>query len=223
MKKLGLIVLMSSLLLTGCGRATVKDYTKGYFENAYHADAKALAKVSDYSKKECEELRQTQISNEVKALKESLGTDKELSDEAQEAFEKAVDAAYKKADFEITEAKQTSKGIYSITITCKKANIFKPALNGFYSELSKMTVEDSKNLDYNDNLIILSKQIEKVCEDGPEYDEAKEVKIGIKDDGEKYYMAKSALTTIERALFDITTETETETEDSSSESTETKE
>lgn len=109
------------------------------------------------------------IKEEITALQSALG-DNKMSDEAKKAYKNAVEAAYSKADFTVTDVSQTTEDVYSVTVTCKKANIFKPAMDEFDKAVSKMTAVEAGSMDYNDRVILMSKQIKQICESDIEYD-----------------------------------------------------
>lgn len=90
--------------------------------------------------------------------------------ETVQAYKSAVETAYSKADFTVTDVSRTTEDIYSVTVTCKKANIFKPAMDKFDKAISKMTAVEAGSMDYNDRVILMSKQIKQVCESDIKYD-----------------------------------------------------
>lgn len=55
-------------------------------KNIYHNDAKALTKVSDMDKDECQKLHDKYIQEEVTALQSVLGDDNKMSDKAKKAY-----------------------------------------------------------------------------------------------------------------------------------------
>lgn len=115
------VFLSAGLLLTGCiYKPTTKECVAGYLENIYHNDTKALTKVSDMDKDECQKLHDKYIKEEITALQSVLGDDNKISDKAKKAYKSAVEAAYSKADFTVTDVSQTTEDIYSVTVTCKK-------------------------------------------------------------------------------------------------------
>lgn len=201
------IFLSAGLLLTGCiYKPTTKEYVTGYLENIYHNDTKALTKVSDMDKDECQKLHDKYIKEEVTALQSALGDDNKMSDKAKKAYKSAVEAAYSKADFTVTDVSQTTEDIYSVTVTCKKANIFKPAIDEFDKAVSKMTAVEAVSMDYNDSVILMSKQIKQICESDIEYDKEETIKMAVQKDGNKYNFAKKGIANLENGLFDIGSE-----------------
>lgn len=116
------VFVSAGLLLTGCiYKPTTKECITGYLENIYHNDTKALTKVSDMDKDECQKLHDKYIKEEITALQSALGDDNKMSDKAKKAYKNAVEAVYSKADFTVTDVSQTTENIYSITVTCKKS------------------------------------------------------------------------------------------------------
>ena len=198
------VFLSAGLLLTGCiYKPTTKEYVTGYLENIYHNDAKALTKVSDMDKDECQKLHDKYIQEEVTALESALGDDNKMSDKAKKTYKSAVEAAYSKADFTVTDVSQTTEDIYSVTVTCKKANIFKPAIDEFDKAVSKMTSAEAGSMDYNDSVILMSKQIEQICESDIKYDKEETIKMAVQKDGNEYNFAKKGMVNLENGLFDI--------------------
>ena len=201
------VFLSAGLLLTGCiYKPTTKEYVTGYLENIYHNDTKALIKVSDMNKDECQNLHDKHIQEEITALQSALGDDNKMSDKAKKAYKSAVEAAYSKADFTVTDVSQTTEDIYSVTVTCKKANIFKPAIDEFDKAVSKMTAVEAGSMDYNDSVILMSKQIKQICESDIEYDKEETIKMAVQKDGNKYNFAKKGMVNLENGLFDIGSE-----------------
>lgn len=204
------VFLSAGLLLTGCiYKPTTKECVAGYLENIYHNDTKALTKVSDMNKDECQKLHDKYIQEEITALQSAL-SDNKMSDKAKKAYKSAVEAAYSKADFTVTDVSQTTEDIYSVTVTCKKANIFKPAMDKFDKAISKMTAVEAGSMDYNDRVILMSKQIKQVCESDIKYDKEKTIKMAVQKDGKKYNFAKKGMTNLENGLFDIGSESSEE-------------
>lgn len=201
------VFLSAGLLLTGCiYKPTTKECVAGYLENIYHNDTKALTKVSDMDKDECQKLHDKYIKEEITALQSVLGDDNKISDKAKKAYKSAVEAAYSKADFTVTDVSQTTEDIYSVTVTCKKANIFKPAMNKFDKVLSKMTAVEAGGMDYNDRVILMSKQIKQICESDIKYDKEETIKMAVQKDGKEYNFAKKGMANLENGLFDIGSE-----------------
>ena len=201
------IFLSAGLLLTGCiYKPTTKEYVTGYLENIYHNNTKALTKVSDMDKDECQKLHDKYIKEEVTALQSVLGDDNKMSDKAKKAYKSAVEAAYSKSDFTVTDISQTTEDIYSVTVTCKKANIFKPAINEFDKAVSKMTAAEAGSMDYNDSVILMSKQIKQICESDIKYDKEETIKMAVQKDGKEYNFAKKGIVNLENGLFDIGSE-----------------
>lgn len=204
------VFLSAGLLLTGrIYKPTTKEYVSGYLENIYHNDTKTLTKVSDMNKDECQELHDKFIKEEITALQSALG-DNKMSDEAKKAYKNAVEAAYSKADFTVTDVSQTTEDIYSVTVTCKKANIFKPAMDEFDKAVSKMTAVEAGSMDYNDRVILMSKQIKQICESDIEYDKEETIKMAVQKDGNEYNFAKKGMANLENGLFDIGNESSEE-------------
>lgn len=204
------VFLSAGLLLTGCiYKPTTKECVAGYLENIYHNDTKALTKVSDMNKDECQELHDKFIKEEITALQSALGYNK-MSDEAKKAYKNAVEAAYSKADFTVTDVSQTTEDVYSVTVTCKKANIFKPAMDEFDKAVSKMTAVEAGSMDYNDRVILMSKQIKQICESDIEYDKEETIKMAVQKDGNEYNFAKKGMANLENGLFDIGNESSEE-------------
>lgn len=204
------VFLSAGLLLTGCiYKPTTKECVAGYLENIYHNDTKALTKVSDMNKDECQELHDKFIKEEITALQSALG-DNKMSDEAKKAYKNAVEAAYSKADFTVTDVSQTTEDVYSVTVTCKKANIFKLAMDEFDKAVSKMTAVEAGSMDYNDRVILMSKQIKQICESDIEYDKEETIKMAVQKDGNKYNFAKKGMANLENGLFDIGNESSEE-------------
>ena len=204
------VFLSAGLLLTGCiYKPTTKEYVSGYLENIYHNDTKTLTKVSDMNKDECQELHDKFIKEEITALQSALG-DNKMSDEAKKAYKNAVEAAYSKADFTVTDVSQTTEDIYSVTVTFKKANIFKPAMDEFDKAVSKMTAVEAGSMDYNDRVILMSKQIKQICESDIEYDKEETIKMAVQKDGNEYNFAKKGMANLENGLFDIGNESSEE-------------
>lgn len=198
------VFLSAGLLLTGCiYKPTTKEYVTGYLENIYHNDTKALTKVSDMDKDECQKLHDKYIKEEVTALQSALGNDNKMSDKAKKAYKSAVEAAYSKADFTVTDVSQTTEDIYSVTVTCKRANIFKPAIDEFDKAVSEMTAVEAGSMDYNDSVILMSKQIKQVCESDIVYDKEETIKMAVQKDGNEYNFAKKGMVNLENGLFDI--------------------
>lgn len=201
------VFLSVGLLLTGCiYKPTTKECITGYLENIYHNDAKALTKVSDMDEDECQKLHDKYIKEEVTALQSALGDDNKMSDKAKKAYKSAVEAAYSKANFTVTDVSQTTEDIYSVTVTCKKANIFKPAMDEFDKAVSKMTAAETGSMDYNDRVILMSKQIKQVCNSDIKYDKEKTIKMAVQKDENKYNFAKKGMANLENGLFDIGSE-----------------
>ena len=201
------VILSAGLLLTGCiYKPTTKEYVTGYLENIYHNDTKALIKVSDMDKDECQNLHDKYIKEEVTALQSALGDDNKMSDKAKKAYKSAVEAAYSKADFTVTDVSQTTEDIYSVTVTCKRANIFKPAIDEFDKAVSKMTAVEAVSMDYNDSVILMSKQIKQICESDIKYDKEETIKMAVQKDGNEYNFAKKGMVNLENGLFDIGSE-----------------
>lgn len=201
------VFLSAGLLLTGCiYKPTTKECVAGYLENIYHNDTKALAKVSNMDKDECQKLHDKYIKEEVTALQSALGDDNKMSDKAKKAYKSAVEAAYSKADFTVIDVSQTTEDIYSVTVTCKKANIFKPAMNEFDKALSKMTAVEAGSMDYNDRVILMSKQIKQVCESDIKYGKEETIKMAVQKDGKEYNFSKKGMANLENGLFDIGSE-----------------
>ena len=197
------VFLSAGLLLTGCVyKPTTKEYVTGYLENIYHNDTKALTKVSDINKDECKKLHDKYIKEEITALQSALG-DNKMSDEAKKAYKSAVEAAYSKADFTVTDVSQTTENVYSVTVTCKKSNIFKPAMDEFDKAVSKMTAVEAGSMDYNDRVILISKQIKQVCDSDIEYDKEETIKMAVQKDGNEYNFSKKGIANLENGLFDI--------------------
>lgn len=198
------VFLSAGLLLTGCiYKPTTKECVAGYLENIYHNDTKALIKVSDMDKDECQKLHDKYIQEEITALQSALGDDSKMSDKAKKAYKSAVEAAYSKADFTITDVSRTTEDIYSVTVTCKKANIFKPAMDEFDKAVSKLTAVEAGSMDYSDRVILMSKQIKQVCESDIEYDKEETIKMAVQKDGNEYNFAKKGMANLENGLFDI--------------------
>lgn len=205
------VFLSAGLLLTGCiYKPTTKECITGYLENIYHNDTKTLTKVSDMDEDECQKLHDKYIKEEVTALQSALGDDNKMSDKAKKAYKSAVEAAYSKANFTVTDASQTTEDIYSVTVTCKKANIFKPAMDEFDKAVSKMTAAETGSMDYNDRVILMSKQIKQVCESDIKYDKEETIKMAVQKDEKKYNFAKKGMTNLENGLFDIGSESSKE-------------
>lgn len=201
------VFLSAGLLLTGCiYKPTTKECITGYLENIYHNDTKTLTKVSDMDKDECQKLHDKYIKEEVTALQSALGDDNKMSDKAKKAYKSAVEAAYSKANFTVTDVSQTTEDIYSVTVTCKKANIFKPAMDEFDKAVSKMTAAETGSMDYNDRVILMSKQIKQVCNSDIKYDKEKTIKMAVQKDENKYNFAKKSMANLENGLFDIGSE-----------------
>ena len=201
------VFLSAGLLLTGCiYKPTTKEYVTGYLENIYHNDTKTLTKVSDMDEDECQKLHDKYIKEEITALQSALGDANKMSDKAKKAYKSAVEAAYSKADFTVTDVNQTTEDVYSVTVTCKKANIFKPAMNEFDKALSKMTAVEAGNMDYNDRVILMSKQIKQICKSDIKYDKEETIKMAVQKDGKEYNFAKKGLANLENGLFDIGSE-----------------
>ena len=201
------VFLSVGLLLTGCiYKPTTKECITGYLENIYHNDTKALTKVSDMDEDECQKLHDKYIKEEVTALQSALGDDNKMSDKAKKAYKSAVEAAYSKANFTVTDVSQTTEDIYSVTVTCKKANIFKPAMDEFDKAESKMTAAETGSMDYNDRVILMSKQIKQVCNFDIKYDKEKTIKMAVQKDENKYNFAKKGMANLENGLFDIGSE-----------------
>lgn len=196
--------LSAGLLLTGCiYKPTTKEYVTGYLKNIYHNDTKALIKVSDMDEDECQKLHDKYIQEEITALQSALGDDNKMSDKAKKVYKSAVEAAYSKADFTVTDISQTTEDIYSVTVTCKRANIFKPAIDEFDKAVSKMTAVEAGSMDYNDSVILMSKQIKQICKSDIEYDKEETIKMAVQKDGNKYNFAKKGMANLENGLFDI--------------------
>ena len=201
------VFLSAGLLLTGCiYKPTTKECITEYLENIYHNDTKTLTKVSDMDKDECQKLHDKYIKEEVTALQSALGDDNKMSDKAKKAYKSAVEAAYSKANFTVTDVSQTTEDIYSVTVTCKKANIFKPAMDEFDKAVSKMTAAETGSMDYNDRVILMSKQIKQVCNSDIKYDKEKTIKMAVQKDENKYNFAKKGMANLENGLFDIGSE-----------------
>lgn len=201
------VFLSAGLLLTGCiYKPTTKECITGYLENIYHNDTKTLTKVSDMDKDECQKLHDKYIKEEVTALQSALGDDNKMSDKAKKAYKSAVEAAYSKANFTVTDVSQTTEDIYSVTVTCKKANIFKPAMDEFDKAVSKMTAAETGSMDYNDRVILMSKQVKQVCNSDIKYDKEKTIKMAVQKDENKYNFAKKGMANLENGLFDIGSE-----------------
>lgn len=201
------VFLSVGLLLTGCiYKPTTKECITGYLENIYHNDTKTLTKVSDMDKDECQKLHDKYIKEEVTTLQSALGDDNKMSDKAKKAYKSAVEAAYSKANFTVTDVSQTTEDIYSVTVTCKKANIFKPAMDEFDKAVSKMTAAETGSMDYNDRVILMSKQIKQVCNSDIKYDKEKTIKMAVQKDENKYNFAKKGMANLENGLFDIGSE-----------------
>lgn len=201
------VFLSAGLLLTGCiYKPTTKECITGYLENIYHNDTKTLTKVSDMDKDECQKLHDKYIKEEVTALQSALGDDNKMSDKAKKAYKSAVEAAYSKANFTVTDVSQTTEDIYSVTVTCKKANIFKPAMDEFDKAVSKMTAAETGSMDYNDRVILMSKQIKQVCNSDIKYNKEKTIKMAVQKDENKYNFAKKGMANLENGLFDIGSE-----------------
>lgn len=201
------VFLSAGLLLTGCiYKPTTKECITGYLENIYHNDTKTLTKVSDMDEDECQKLHDKYIKEEVTALQSALGDDNKMSDKAKKAYKSAVEAAYSKANFTVTDVSQTTEDIYSVTVTCKKANIFKPAMDEFDKAVSKMTAAETGSMDYNDRVILMSKQIKQVCNSDIKYDKEKTIKMAVQKDENKYNFAKKGMANLENGLFDIGSE-----------------
>lgn len=201
------VFLSVGLLLTGCiYKPTTKECVTGYLENIYHNDTKALTKVSDMDKDECQKLHDKYIEEEIAALQSVLGDDNKMSDKAKKAYKSAVETAYSKADFAVTDVSHTTEDVYSVTATCKKANIFKPAMDEFDKAVSKMTAGEASSMDYNDRVMLMSRQIKQVCESDIKYDKEKTIKMAVQKDGKEYNFAKKGLANLENGLFDIGSE-----------------
>lgn len=201
------VFVSAGLLLTGCiYKPTTKECITGYLESIYHNDTKALTKVSDMDKDECQKLHDKYIKEEITALQSALGDDNKMSDKAKKAYKSAVEAAYSKADFTVTDVNQTTEDVYSVTVTCKKANIFKPAMDEFDKAVSKMTAVEANSMDHNDRVILMSKQIKRICESDIEYDKEETIKMAVQKDGKEYNFAKKGMANLENGLFDIGSE-----------------
>lgn len=201
------VFVSAGLLLTGCiYKPTTKECITGYLENIYHNDTKALTKVSDMDKDECQKLHDKYIKEEITALQSALGDDNKMSDKAKKAYKSAVEAVYSKADFTVTDVSQTTENIYSMTVTCKKANIFKPAMDKFDKAISKMTAVEAGSMDYNDRVILMSKQIKQICESDIKYDKEETIKMAVQKNGKEYNFAKKGMANLENGLFDIGSE-----------------
>lgn len=201
------ILLSAGLFLTGCiYKPTTKEYVTGYLENIYHNDTKTLTKMSDIDKDECIKLHDKYIKEEITALQSALGDDNKMSDKAKKAYKNAVEAVYSKADFAVTDVSQTTENVYSVTVTCKKANIFKPAMDEYDKAVSKMTAVEAGIMDYNDRVILMSRQIKQVCESDIKYDKEETIKMAVQKDGKEYNFAKKGLANLENGLFDIGSE-----------------
>lgn len=201
------VFVSAGLLLTGCiYKPTTKECVTGYLENIYHNDTKALIKVSDMDKDECQKLHDKYIKEEITALQSALGDDNKMSDKAKKAYKSAVEAAYSKADFTVTDVNQTTEDVYSVTVTCKKANIFKPAMDEFDKAVSKMTAVEADSMDYNDRVILMSKQIKQICESDIKYGKEETIKMAVQKDGKGYNFAKKSMANLENGLFDIGSE-----------------
>lgn len=208
------ILLSAGLFLTGCiYKPTTKECVTGYLENIYHNDTKALTKVSDMDKDKCQKLHDKYIKEEITALQSALGDDNKMSDKAKKAYKSAVEAAYGKADFTVTDVSQTTENVYSVTVTCKKANIFKPAMDEYDKAVSKMTAVEAGIMDYNDRVILMSRQIKQVCESDIKYDKEETIKMAVRKDGNKYNFAKKGMANLENGLFDIGNESTEDTEE----------
>lgn len=201
------ILLSAGLFLTGCiYKPTTKEYVTGYLKNIYHNDTKALTKVSDMDKDKCQKLHDKYIKEEITALQSALGDDNKMSDKAKKAYKNAVEAVYSKADFAVTDVSQTTENVYSVTVTCKKVNIFKPAMDEYDKAVSKMTAVEAGIMDYNDRVILMSRQIKQVCESDIKYDKEETIKMAVQKDGKEYNFAKKGLANLENGLFDIGSE-----------------
>lgn len=201
------ILLSAGLFLTGCiYKPTTKEYVTGYLKNIYYNDTKALTKVSDMDKDKCQKLHDKYIKEEITALQSALGDDNKMSDKAKKDYKNAVEAAYSKANFTVTDVSQTTEDIYSVTVTCKKANIFKPAMDEYDKAVSKMTAAETGSMDYNDRVILMSKQIKQVCNSDIKYDKEKTIKMAVQKDENKYNFAKKGMANLENGLFDIGSE-----------------
>ena len=154
-------------------------------------------------KDECQNLHDKYIKEEVTALQSALGDDNKMSDKAKKAYKSAVEAAYSKADFTVTDVSQTTEDIYSVTVTCKRANIFKPAIDEFDKAVSKITAVEAGSMDYNDSVILMSKQIKQICESDIKYDKEETIKMAVQKDGKEYNFAKKGMVNLENGLFDI--------------------
>lgn len=151
----------------------------------------------------CQKLHDKYIKEEVTALQSALGDDNKISDKAKKAYKSAVEAAYSKADFTVTDVSQTTEDIYSVTVTCKRANIFKPTIDEFDKAVSKMTAVEAGSMDYNDSVILMSKQIKQICESDIKYDKEETIKMAVQKDGNEYNFAKKGMVNLENGLFDI--------------------
>lgn len=165
------------------------------------------------NKDECQKLHDKYIKEELTALQSALGDDNKMSDEAKKAYKSAVEAAYSKADFTVTDVSQTTEDVYSVTVTCKKANIFKPAMNEFDKAVSKMTALEAGSMDYNDRVILMSKQIKQICESDIEYDKEETIKMAVQKDGNEYNFSKKGMANLENGLFDIESKSSEDTEE----------
>lgn len=163
-------------------------------------------------KDECQKLHDKYIKEEVTALQSALGDDNKISDKAKKAYKSVVEAAYSKADFTVIDVSQTTEDIYSVTVTCKKANIFKPAMDEFDKAVSKMTAVEAGSMNYNDRVILMSKQIKQVCESDIKYDKEETIKMAVQKDGKGYNFAKKGMANLENGLFDIGSENTVNTE-----------
>ena len=66
-----------------------------------------------------------------------------------------------------------------------------------------MTAVEAVSMDYNDSVILMSKQIKQICESDIKYDKEETIKMAVQKDGNKYNFAKKGIVNLENGLFDI--------------------
>ena len=73
--------------------------------------------------------------------------------------------------------------------------------------VSKMTAVEAGIMDYNDRVILMSRQIKQVCESDIKYDKRRKLlRWQSRKDGKEYNFAKKGLANLENGLFDIGSE-----------------
>ena len=222
-------VALSAVILVGCAKTPecpASDFLRAYLDVIYLNKPEQMMDIAGLSEEECRELRQNAVDTEIAALKESSRSDylpeetedsenassEIISEETCEKYEEAIKLAYSKAQYEVKGQEQSDNedDTYIVSVNCKKANIFKPAINSAMNELLNME-NLASGFDMDMVYSTIADCIIEICEnDEIEYDTTQGITVIVElRDGEYSINPEDALE-LEKMLFDIVEENEDE-------------